>query len=808
MELLNSLFQNVILEPLYENSFFIYGLLSGTGYLLTLVLFIIMRKSIAREKGCTLNILKLLSTSQQEWFCFYPISNRGISSEGLSHYLDSDQPLIHLKDFCHALSRKFSFDVQPLIEEIFSDDMPNPRVHKINIKCPHTQQSCDLFVTSQTNISLASSSIPRQNDIIFWLRDISEVSQKEDLYQKHHLELEQKNNLFSKILNMMPQPLWVRTQAGQLIYCNQFYAEALDSTATEVMQDNKLLWQESNQQRGSFSPPENFSLYEPLKRSIVLKEERRLYQFKEEKIPQLDLVFGQAMDLTDLEEAMLTLKQHTMAYQEVMDNLSAGVTIYGADKKLKFFNHAYALLFETDENWLNTHPSLGEILDDVRDRRFLSEQADYLSFKKQQLQMVSSLLSPYQQLEHLPDGRTIRRIAAPHPLGGVFFIFENVTNSLIIERQYNTQLAVHRASLDHLYEGVAVFGSDNRLKLYNPAFSEIWGMPEGQFKIDQHMSDSIDLIQDIVHYEGDWTTYRSYLISNVTDRISKKTRMMCKEDKIINISYVPLPDGSHLLSCMDVSDTHRIERMLRERNEALENADRLKSDFIAHVSYKLRVPLNTITGFSEMLVNAYFGKLNSQQSLYCQTILESGHRLLNMVNNILDLAVIEGNYLILNPSNVDLFKFLKNMKDLFAKSAFDKDIDFKLECDQTIGLFWADEYCLQQILKNLLKNSFLFTPPKGKIVIKAERSNSDVILQISDTGIGIPTDDLTRVFNKFERGSNNNLNHESSGLGLTLVKALIDLQKGDINIQSNLNEGTIVTCYFKMKNIAILEQAA
>ena len=808
MELLNSLFQNVSGELLHENLYFYFGILSAIGYLLALYLFITLRRSIAYEKTCSLNMLKVLSTAQQEWFCFYPLSNRGIGSAGLSTYLTYDQPLLHLDHFSQAVLQKFSFDIKPLIQEIFSQDVSTNQDRKISIVCPTTNQSCDLFVTSQANVSLTSPITARQKDIIFWLRDTSEIYEKENSYFKRYIELEQQNQLFSKIFDMIPQPLWIRTPEGQLTYCNQFYADALEAFPDELIQENKLLWHENNQERWSTFASENSLLHDPLKRSIILKEERRLYQFKEEKVPQADLVFGLGIDLTDMDKAILTLKQHTMAYQEVMDNLSAGVTIYGADKRLKFFNHAYALLFEIDENWLNTHPSLGEVLDDLRDRRLLSEQADYLSFKKQQLQMVSSLLSPYQQLEHLPDGRTIRRIAAPHPSGGVFFIFENITNSLAVERQYNTQLAVHRASLDHLYEGVAVFGSDNRLKLFNPAFTEIWNMSENAFKIDQHMSDSIDLIQEIVNYEGDWITYRSYLISNVTDRIPKKTRMTCREEKVIDITYVPLPDGSHLLSCMDVSDAHYIERVLRERNEALETADRLKSDFVAHVSHKLRTPLNTITGFGKMLVENYFGKLNSQQSLYCQTILDYSQRLLNMVNNILDIAAIEGGYLTLNHHKINIYKFLNDTKKLFDVEAQKKNIEFSLKCDKNIGFLWIDEHCLQQILKNLLKNAFLFTPSSGKIVIEATRVNEEMILKISDTGMGIPAEDLSRVFEKFQFASNQDLNYEGSGLGLTLVKNLINQLDARIEIESNTAHGTIVSCFFNTDNFKQQEQAA
>lgn len=512
------------------------------------------RRQLIHERRCTLDALEILAASRQEWFYFRPDSNRGVASEGLASYLGWNKPLERLEDFTKALQDKFSVDFAERVRHA-KENTENFDVHIFH---PDTGQGCEIsavwHMLSQTPAGL-----------VFWLRDTTAFYQESEKQSQKLTNLAQENTQLKEMLKILPLPVWFRNAQGRLTYCNRFYAEALECSDEYITQENTLLWLDDQGEEDAVNTKETPNLTEPLKRHIIVHGERRYFQFKEEYVDNLGGAIGYGVDLTDLEKALRDLEQHNMAYREVLETLSAGVTIYGADKRLKFFNHAYARLFETDEKWLNTGPSLGEVLDDVQRRRLLSEQADYQSFKKQQLRMVSSLISPFQQLEHLPDERTIRRIAAPHPMGGIFFIFEDVTNSLALERQYNTQLAVHRASLDNLYEGVAVFGSDNQLKLINPAFIDIWGMSLKEVKLGQHISDVINMIRDFFTFEGSWEDYRAQLIARVTDRVPKKSRLDCKDDKVIDFTYVPLPDGSHLLTCMDVTDHCRNEKILSTR---------------------------------------------------------------------------------------------------------------------------------------------------------------------------------------------------------------------------------------------------
>jgi signal transduction histidine kinase len=257
---------------------------------------------------------------------------------------------------------------------------------------------------------------------------------------------------------------------------------------------------------------------------------------------------------------------------------------------------------------------------------------------------------------------------------------------------------------------------------------------------------------------------------------------------------VPLPDGNVLLSYQDVTDTTRVERALRERNEALETAGRLKSEFIANVSYELRTPLNAIIGFAEILANEYFGTLTPRQLDYSRGILDSSHRLLSLINDILDLATIEAGYMTLETRRVDIRELLQAVMTLTHERARNQNLDLSLRCPVGIGAIEADERRLKQALFNLISNAIKFTPAGGSIRLEAKREADDLVLSVTDTGVGIPLADQERVLEKFERGA-----HEApqtgAGLGLSLVKSLVELHGGRVTIESSPERGTAVRCH-------------
>jgi len=603
-------------------------------------------------------------------------------------------------------------------------------------------------------------------DAVLWLLDASAAvavqRARQDVADLHQM------------LDAIPLPVWRRGPECTIVDCNRAYASALDTTADLVVAEGREL--------ASGARPGEC-------RHVVIGGLRRLVEIAE--VPcSTGGTIGFAWDRTDREAAEAELWRHINAHAEVLETIRASVAIYGPDKRLKFFNTAFASMWGIAEDWLAAQPSFEEVLERLRETRRLPEAADFRAFKCEQLGLFTSVIRPQQDLLHLPDGRTLLLSISPHPFGGLTFIYEDVSDRLALERSCKTLTKVRRATLDHLFEGIAVYGSDGRLKLHNPAYLALWELSEDDVAGEPHVGEVLEKTRTLLDHSGDWDARKQRTISKITAQTPASGPVYRSDGSMLQEATVPLPDGNVLVTYLDVTDTARYERVLRERNEALETAGRLKSEFIANVSHELRTPLNAIIGFADILTNQYFGDLNPRQLDYSRGILQSSQQLLGLINDILDLATIEAGYMVLETARVEIFEMLKSVLALTRGRAKSRELEMDLSCPPDIGAIAADELRLKQALFNLISNAIKFTPPGGAIRIEAERRESELLLTVADSGIGIPPSDQARMFEKFERG----MPRSGAGLGLSLVKSLIDLHGGAVSIASTAGRGTTITC--------------
>ena len=595
------------------------------------------------------------------------------------------------------------------------------------------------------------------------------------------------------MIDALPMPLWRRDRSLRVIDCNAAYAAALDLPREAVLAQAAELAPESERDRTlALARAAVAGTAERERCHVVIGGSRRLLELREAPDGSRGTI-GFAIDLTDLESAEGELARHVNAHGQVLESIQAAVAIYGADKRLSFFNAAFVRLWGIEEEWLVGEPSLDELLERLRERRRVPEYADFRAFKRQQLDMFTSLIEPQTELIHRPDDRTLSVSVSPHPLGGLIFVYEDVTDRLVLERSYNTLIEVQRETLDNLFEGVAVFGSDGRLKLHNPAYRTIWGLTEADLAGEPHVGDIVEKIRGFYEDGGDGPALRDQIIAEVTAQTHLSGALDRRDGSVLQRAIVPLPDGNVLLTYLDVTDTARVERALRERNEALETAGRLKSEFIANVSYELRTPLNAIIGFAEILANQYFGPLSPRQLDYSRGILDSSHRLLSLINDILDLATIEAGYMTLEIGRIEVNELLEAVVTLTRERARSQDLALTMSCPEGIDAIEADERRLKQALFNLASNAIKFTPAGGSVRLDAWQDDGDLILGVADTGVGIPAADRERVFEKFERG-NPYSRDSGAGLGLSLVKSLIELHGGSVTIASEPGMGTTILC--------------
>ena len=620
--------------------------------------------------------------------------------------------------------------------------------------------------------------------------------------ENEKLKTELKN--YSTILNMVPYPIWQRDGKLNVRFYNLSYGEAVEdvSDKPESGETPELDKKMKGLAKQAFETGKPVSE----RRHIIIGGARKLYHIMELPVPEESITVGCAIDLSEMESLKEDLTRHISAQDDFLESSASGMAIYGPDMRLKSFNYAFVNLWKLDEIWLDSQPTYGEILEALREKRKLPEQANFQLFKQQQIKLFTGLIEPREEFFYLPDGKALRVIAIPHALGGILFAYEDVTDRLALERSYNTLIAVQRETLDNLHEGVAVFGEDGRLKLNNPGYLALWHIDAEMARAEPHIRDIVEKCKPLFVYD-DWESFKKQHIERIHARDFMSQRIERSDGKVIDWRKVPLPDGATLITYLDITDSTLVERSLRERNEALQEADRLKTEFLANVSYELRSPLTSISGFSEMLKQEYFGSLSEKQKEYVEGIHQSSQHLMQLINDILDLASVEAGYMRLEVSKFDIYAMMKSVLSLIQERAKEHDLKIKFECPARIGKMTADETRIKQILFNLLSNAIKYSSAGNTVTLGAKEMELDEsMVWVEDEGKGIPPEEQETVFGKFYKGRNQEAARAKSGqrsgtgLGLSIVKSFIELHGGRVELHSQPEKGARFECHLHRHN--------
>jgi signal transduction histidine kinase len=232
--------------------------------------------------------------------------------------------------------------------------------------------------------------------------------------------------------------------------------------------------------------------------------------------------------------------------------------------------------------------------------------------------------------------------------------------------------------------------------------------------------------------------------------------------------------------------------------EAVETASRHKSEFLANMSHELRTPLNAIIGFSQVLKQQMFGELNAAQAEYVDDVLSSGEHLLNLINDILDLAKVEAGRMELQPTTFALPGLLDNAMSMVRERATRQGVGLTTETDLSVGLMEGDERKVKQILFNLLSNAVKFTPGGGRVTLAATADDAQVEISIRDTGVGISAEDQVRIFEEFTQVGKG-ATQEGTGLGLALTRRLVELHHGRLSVASESGAGSTFTVWLPLR---------
>jgi signal transduction histidine kinase len=632
--------------------------------------------------------------------------------------------------------------------------------------------------------------------LLLWFFD---TSAEEEERAKLGLRLRQTETALSsltQVIEAAPFPMWYRGPDLRLGLVNSAFVRAVEGKdAQDVIDRSAELIDGEGENSGVASAREAQESGRVVSRMqpAIIHGERRMLRVANVPLSS-GAVAGFAVDVQDLEDARTELARYIESQRELADRMTAGTAQFDADRVLSFFNRPFAAMSRLDPDWLAERPEFDRVIDRMRDNQRLPEVRDFPAWKEERRAWFTSTEEVVEEEWMLAGGDHLRVVAQPLPDGGLRLFLEDRTEQLRLASVRDTLLRVRAATFDNLFEAISVFASDGRLYLWNRRFLEDWELDEEWLSTHPRVDELVPAMARKLVNPTAAAQVREMVRHTTNERQSSNGRILMTDGRHFQFAAVPLPDGNALFTMVDVTDSSRIEAALRERAEALEEADRVKTDFVANMSYELRTPLTSIGGFAELLGGGYAGELSTKAKDYVEAILESVERLSKLINDVLDLTTGDARAVALEKERVDIAGLCRAAVDSAKRRAAEKAQKLDVEISPSAGHVFGDARRLREAVEHVLQNAMAYSDRKGRISLIADGDKKQAVIRISDNGPGIAPEDLPDVFNRFHRVADGGLRGEAAlGLGLPLTRQFIEAHGGTVELQSEKGKGTTVT---------------
>lgn len=630
--------------------------------------------------------------------------------------------------------------------------------------------------------------------VILWWFDATESQAEIGRLGEESARLKLAFDRLSGLIEAAPMPMWHRGPDMRIALVNNAYVRAVEAeSAADVIARGLELVDVGTEASPLAAPQRARETNQPVSRvvPITIAGERRAARIVD--VPLGDAgVAGFAMDVEEVERANAAFRRFVASQRDTLDRLSAGVAQFGADRSLLFCNQPFVRQFALKQEWVAERPDFDRLLDRMREANRVPETRDFPGWKAEHREWFMATDGVQEENWLLPDGAHLRVVAQPLPDGGLLAIFEDRTEQAQLASARDTLLRVRTATFDNMFEAVGVFESDGRLHIWNNRFRQIWEFDEEFLAGHPHVDALAEAASSRLANPARGSLIREMVRSATVERQQRSGRLALKNGRHFEFAAVPLPDGNALFTMLDISDSRRVESVLRERADALEEANRVKSAFVANMSYELRTPLTSISGFAEMLQQGFGGQLEEQAREYVEAILDSTERLSGLVDRVLDLTQSDAGQLPLDRKPVDLATMLHDAARNHRPAAIEKKIDFAVEIDQTVGHANGDAKRLRQAIDHLLDNGLAYTPEGGRILLHAEGDKGRAVIIVSDNGPGMDMAQQTAALDRFGRVTEGRNSEPALGLGLPLAKQFVEAHGGSLSLVSEPGQGTLV----------------
>jgi signal transduction histidine kinase len=638
--------------------------------------------------------------------------------------------------------------------------------------------------------------------VIVWLFDNSEA-------ERTIARLSHETGLISDALDSClalieaaPFPMWHRGPDLKLALVNSAYVEAVEGDSAEdvVTRGVELIdAADGRAPRATALAARDTGRINTQVVPVTLSGQRRTMRIVDVPMGEHG-VAGYAFDIQDLEQTRAELGRFQEVQRELFDRLSAGVAQFGADRSLIFFNQPFVQFFALAPEWLTDRPEFDRILERLREAQRLPEVRDFPGWRNERRAWFNAV-DAVEETWTLPGGQHLRVVAQPLPNGGLLLFFEDRTEQVQLSSARDTLLRVRAATFENLFEAIGVFAADGRLHIWNQSFRDIWGLSDADLAQNLRVDAMVELVGAKLADPSRAQLLRDLVRIATVDRQARTGRMALADGRYFDFAVVPLPDGNALFTLLDITASRGIEEALRGRADALEEADKLKTAFVANMSYELRVPLTSIAGFAELLDGGYAGELPPVAGEYVKAILSSVGRLGSLVEDVLDLTQGAAGSLPLAEEPVDLGEVLSEAVAAARKAADAKPLNLIVDMEPELGTMRGDPRRLRQIADHLLNNAITYTPPQGRVTIRVHGDDDMIIWTVSDTGPGMDPAQRARIFDSYPRiDASNEEGKQLIGIGLPLTRQLVEAHGGSIALDSEPGRGTTVTIHLPRRH--------
>jgi PAS domain-containing protein len=370
---------------------------------------------------------------------------------------------------------------------------------------------------------------------------------------------------FCATMDALPIPVWIRNKHMVLTWANRaFLAATASSTLRDaLLKDASLDQSERDLARAASDGADKVST----KRYVVINGQRRALTIDMRRLPDKS-VAGFATDVTDITKAEAKLQLSADAFSSVLNTFDTAIAIFGADRRLETYNGAYVRMWRLPEQWLDAHPTFDDILDRLREMRRLPEQRDFGAWKRELMEQFEQAGHHHEATWHSPTGLSVDVKSYPYLLGGAIYVFRDISERLRLEASYQMLVRSQRATLNTISDAMAMFGPDDRLKLYNDAFVRLWKLTENQLSDQPHLTKVADLCASRTGRDGIWSMVSAGVNSSEPARYGEWGHLARADGRSLSLALTRLPEGATLVTFADVTDLQRFQTLLREEKQS------------------------------------------------------------------------------------------------------------------------------------------------------------------------------------------------------------------------------------------------